>query len=166
MPEFIKKTIHQRCFIRFLNISSGFEYIRVLNILQSSLVLPTLLTLARHPIPPTLAHQPPYPCCHTTNGLSPIITNDVFNFQENESYNLRSGIHLASRNTHTAHFGINTISSLGHKLWKLVPDKTKNASALSAFKAKIKSWTTNNCQCKLCKIFVGVIGFVEVFPSL
>ena len=30
------------------------------------------------------------------NSLSPIIMNEVFNFQENESYNLRSGI--ASRN--------------------------------------------------------------------
>ena len=48
-------------------------------------------------MPPTLAHQPLYPCCHTTNGLSPIIMNEVFNVQENERYNLRSGIHLASR---------------------------------------------------------------------
>ena len=28
------------------------------------------------------------------DGLSPIITNQVFNFVENERYNLRSGIHL------------------------------------------------------------------------
>ena len=77
-------------------------------------------------------------------GLYPIIMNEVFNFQGNESYNLRSDIHLASRNTHTAHFGTDTISSLGPKLWKLIPDKIKHASTLSAFKAKIKSWTINN----------------------
>ena len=29
---------------------------------------------------------------------------------------IRSGIHLASRNMHTAHFGSDTISSLGPKL--------------------------------------------------
>ena len=57
------------------------------------------------------------------NGLSPIIMNELFNFQENESYNLRSGIHLPSRNTHTAHFGIDTISILGTKLWKLIATK-------------------------------------------
>ena len=28
------------------------------------------------------------------DGLSPIITNQVFNFVENKRYNLRSGIHL------------------------------------------------------------------------
>ena len=32
------------------------------------------------------------------NSLFPIIMNDVFDFQENECYNLRSGIHLANRN--------------------------------------------------------------------
>ena len=118
------------------------------------------------PIPPTVAHQPPYPRWHTTNGLCPIIMNEVFNFQENERYNLRSGIHLASRNMHTAHFGTDTISSLGPKLWKLIPDKIKHASTLSAFKAKIKSWAINNCPCKLCKIFIKDLGFVEVCPSL
>ena len=100
------------------------------------------------------------------NGLSPIIMDEVFNFQENESYNLRSGIHLASRNTHTAHFGTDTISSLGPKLWKLIPDKIKHAPTLTVFKAEIKSWTTNNCPCRLCKIFVKDLGFVEICPSL
>ena len=64
------------------------------------------------------------------SGLSPIIMNEVFNFQENGSYNVMSGIHLASRNLHTVHFGADTISSLGPKLWKLIPDKTKHASTL------------------------------------
>ena len=75
------------------------------------------------------------------NGLSPIIMNKVFNFQENESYNLRSSLYLPSRNMHTAHFGTGTRSSLGPHLWKLIPDKIKHASTLPAFKAKIRSWT-------------------------
>ena len=100
------------------------------------------------------------------NGLSPTIVNKVFNFQENKSYNLRSGIRLASRNAYTPHFGTDTISSLGRKLWKLTIDKIKHAPTLSVFKAKIKSWTINNCPCRLCKIFVKDLGFVEVCPSL
>ena len=63
---------------------------------------------------------------------------------------------------HAAHFGTDTVSSFGHKLWKLIPDKIKHASTLSAFQAKIKSWTINNCPCRLCKIFVKDLGFVEV----
>ena len=133
---------------RLLNISPGFGYIRVLNILQSSPISPTLLPLG---------HQPPYPRWHATNDLSPITANEVFNFQENESYNLRSGIHLTSRNMHIAHFGVNTISSLGSKLWKLVPDKIKHASKLSAFKANNKSWTINNCHANYANICWGYL---------
>ena len=92
--------------------------------------------------------------------------DEDFSFQENESYNLRSGIHLGSRNMHTAHFGTDTTSSVGPKLRKLIPDQIKHASTLSAFKAKIKSWTINNCQCRPCKIFVKDLGFAEACRSL
>ena len=119
------------------------------------------------PTLPTVAHQTPYPRWHTTNGLSLIIMSKVFTFQENERYNLRSGIHLASRNMlHTTHFGTDTISSLGLKLRKIIPDKIKNASTWSAFKTKIKSCTINNYPRGLYKIFVKDLGFVEVCSSL
>ena len=62
------------------------------------------------------------------NGLSPKIIKEVFLFQENEKYNLWSDTHLASRNVHTAHCRTDTITNLGVKSWKLVPDKVKNAS--------------------------------------
>ena len=39
--------------------------------------------------------------------------NEYFNLQENESYNLRSGIHLASRNVHTAHFRTDLVEQHG-----------------------------------------------------
>ena len=43
------------------------------------------------------------------NDVSPIIMKEVFSFQESESYNLSSAIHLTSTNMHTAHFGTDTI---------------------------------------------------------
>ena len=49
--------------------------------------------------------------------------NEYFNFQENRRYNLRSDIHLVSRNMHNVYFGTDTITSLGPKLWKLITDK-------------------------------------------
>ena len=45
------------------------------------------------------------------NSLSPIIMIEAFNFQGNESYNLRKDIHSASRNMHPTHFSADTISS-------------------------------------------------------
>ena len=56
------------------------------------------------------------------NCLSPEIMEEVFIFQENENYNLMSGAHLTNRNIHTAHFGTDTITKLGPKTWKLLPD--------------------------------------------
>ena len=44
------------------------------------------------------------------NCLSPEIMKEVFIFQENQNYNLRSGTHLMYRNIHIAHFGTDTIT--------------------------------------------------------
>ena len=63
--------------------------------------------------------------------------NKAFQFQENDSYNSKSGIHLVSRNMYTEHCGSDSVSSLRLKLWKLIPDKIKHASTLSAFRANI-----------------------------
>ena len=68
--------------------------------------------------------------------------NHVFNFQENESYNLRSGTHLANRNMHIAYFGTDTIAILRPKLWKIIPDKIKHASTLSKPRLNIGLSTT------------------------
>ena len=35
----------------------------------------------------------------------------------------------------------------------------KDAMSLSIFKEKIKSWHCNNCQCRLCKIYIVSIVF-------
>ena len=55
--------------------------------------------------------------------LSPEIMKEVFIFQENENCNFRSVTHLTNRNIYTAHFGTDTRTSLGPKIWKLVPDE-------------------------------------------
>ena len=100
------------------------------------------------------------------NDLSPEIMKEVFVFQENENYDFRSGTHLANSNMHTAHFGTGAITNLGPKLWKFVPDEIKSGSPLSIFKYNIKTWTTDNSRCRLCKIFVKDLDFIEVCPNL
>ena len=41
---------------------------------------------------------------------------EIFYFQENENYNLRSGTHLAFRNMRTTLFGKEAVSNLGAKI--------------------------------------------------
>ena len=50
------------------------------------------------------------------NDLSPEIIKESFIFQENETYNLRSVIHLARKNIRTKQYGIELVSNLGAQL--------------------------------------------------
>ena len=67
------------------------------------------------------------------NGLCPKIMKEVFVFQENEKKFLRRGTHLANRNIHTADFGIDTITNLGPKLWKLILNSVKDLIKVLVF---------------------------------
>ena len=85
---------------------------------------------------------------------------DIFHFQENENYNLRSGTHLASRNMRTTLFGKETVSNLGAKIWSLLPEELKNASFLQVFKNKLKEWKPTSCPFRLCKIYIQDVGVI------
>ena len=50
------------------------------------------------------------------NDLCP----EIFVFQESETYNFRSGNHLARKNIRTTQYGIESVSNLGAKLWNLL----------------------------------------------
>ena len=88
------------------------------------------------------------------NNISPEIKREIFHFQENENYNLKSGTHFASRNRRTTLFGKETVSNLGAKIWPLLPEELKNASSLQFFKNKLKEWKPISCPCRLCKTYI------------
>ena len=87
------------------------------------------------------------------NNLSPEIMKKNFVFQENETYNLRSGNHLARKNIQTTKYGIESFSNLGAKLRNLLPREIKNSSSLTVFKHEIRKWTPEKCPCKLCQTY-------------
>ena len=86
---------------------------------------------------------------------------EIFHFQENENYNLRSGTHLASRNNRTTLFRKETVSNVGAKLWPLLPEELKNASSLQVFKNKLKEWKPTSFPCRLCKTYIQHAGFIS-----
>ena len=59
--------------------------------------------------------------------------------------------------------GLKTISYRAPQLWNLVSTEIKNASSLSIFKQKIKSWYCDDCPCGLCNTYIANVGFV--YPS-
>ena len=82
---------------------------------------------------------------------------EIFVFQENETYNLKSGNHLARKNIRTAKYGIESVSNFEAKLWNLLPRDIKNISSFTVFKNKIRKWTPEKCPCKLCQTYIKML---------
>ena len=75
-------------------------------------------------------------------------------------YNLRNDPELQRRRNCIVYFGTESISSLAPKIWELIPSDIRSANSLGIFKEKIKFWTTDKCPCRLCKTYIGNVGFI------
>ena len=82
---------------------------------------------------------------------------DIFTFKDVE-YNLRNNTFLKIGNLKAVYYGAEFLTNLCTKIWKLLPNEYKKLKSLSTFKLKI--WVTNECPCRLCKNYVGNIGFI------
>ena len=80
-------------------------------------------------------------------GISPTIMDEIFQFFENPVYELRSGVHLPSRNSRTVFFGTESIMNLGAKFWNMLTQNITSSESLNVFKSKVKYWTPNHCPC-------------------
>ena len=67
-------------------------------------------------------------------GISPIIMTEIFKFCDNAAHNLRSGQVLERRLNRTTNFGVELISTLGAKIWALVPENVRQSTSLIIFK--------------------------------
>ena len=95
-----------------------------------------------------------------SKGLSPEIMSEIFVFKENSVYNLRHGLHLQRKNLRTTNFGLESITNIGAKIWDMVPKEIKGSESLASFKSKIKKWVPENCPCRICKTYIGQIGYL------
>ena len=65
----------------------------------------------------------------TKNGLNPVIMEDVFKFK-NLTYNFRNAETLNRSNINSVKYGTETITSLGAKIWKILPNDCKELTSL------------------------------------
>ena len=93
--------------------------------------------------------------------LAPEIINEVFDFIECR-YPLRNELRFKSRNIRTVRYGIETAAFVGSRIWTNMPNELKESTSLNEFKSKIKTWKPENCPCKLCKIYLQRIGYLQV----
>ena len=95
-------------------------------------------------------------------GLSPEIMKTIFELNDNSRPNLRNTSQFKTRRIKTTHFGTESLSFLGPKIWDQVPQELKNIEVLQTFKKAIKNWVPNECPCRLCKTYLHGVGFIEI----
>ena len=86
---------------------------------------------------------------------------DVFKFK-NLTYNFRNAETFNRSNVNSVKYGTETITSLGAKIWKILPNDYKELTSLWTFKSKIKNWETGKCPCRLCKSYIQRVGFIRL----
>ena len=75
--------------------------------------------------------------------FNPVIMEDIFKFK-NLTCNFGNAETLSRSNVNSVKYGTETISSLGAKIWKILPNHYKELTSLSTFKSKIKNWKQIN----------------------
>ena len=57
--------------------------------------------------------------------------------------------------------GKNSVRYLGPLIWKIIPPLIKQADNLYDFKKGIKRWKPTECPCRLCKMYIQNLGFIN-----
>ena len=94
------------------------------------------------------------------NGLSPEIMKRVFPLKSNPMY--CTGQIFKTRNVRSVYNGLDTLSFLGPKIWLIIPDDIRSCCNITEFKRKIRKWKPLKCPCRLCKIYIPGVGYVQV----
>ena len=57
--------------------------------------------------------------------------------------------------------GLKSSSSLGPKIWELLPLEIRETETFLQFKANIKKWNPQSCPCRSCIICLLNVGYIE-----
>ena len=80
--------------------------------------------------------------------------------KETNNYNLRHELFSSITRNKTVRDGFESKSYLGPKIWETMPSEMQECETLFEFESKVKSWNPINCPCKLCKTYIGGIGYI------
>ena len=99
------------------------------------------------------------------SGITPTFMAEIFKIRQIPNDSVSSRLRFLSEfynsdNPRTVHYGLETLRSLGPKIWDIIPENIKESIHLSEFKRRIKHWIPVNCPCRLCKQYVAGLGFI------
>ena len=76
-------------------------------------------------------------------------------------HDLHQDVSFCSYNVKTVLYGTETLSYLGTKIWNLVTSDIRDCATEQIFRQKVKKWKPDRCPCRLCKICVPNLGFID-----
>ena len=76
-----------------------------------------------------------------SNGLSPVLMNDIFKLRDEQTFKLRKLSQFCRLKINSVYKGTESVSFLGPIIWDLVPNELKDIGNLAAFKKAIKKWS-------------------------
>ena len=90
------------------------------------------------------------------------LATEMFKISKNVSVPLMSELSYQKANHYDLQnpYGQASIRYLSPLICQLVPSEFKDLNTVSAFKAAIRKWKPNNCPCRLCKTYIGNVGFI------
>ena len=94
------------------------------------------------------------------NNLSPVFLHEIFQ-ANSQNFKGRLTSTFKSRAIKKTKHGSESLSFLGPKIWELVPTNIKNSKSLTHFKSLIKKWLPEKCPCRICKVYVQGLGFIQ-----
>ena len=97
---------------------------------------------------------------NVSRGISPEIVNQIFEFREEITYELRQRSQFYIPSVHSVFSGTESLKFLGPKMWALVPNEMKQLESLGKFRKEIKQRKPTSCLCKLCKRYICRIQFL------
>ena len=96
----------------------------------------------------------------TKNDLNPTFMKNIF-AERDDYYSLRNLSHLQLPKVRTTIYGTENIQYRGCLLWSSFPKFLKDCSTIEEFKRKIKQWNGDSCTCRLCRVFIKALGFLD-----
>ena len=93
-------------------------------------------------------------------GISPQIMRLVFPTKTNICYPWENIFQTCNIRNET--LGSESVSHLGPKLWSLLPLSLKKIPVFHRFKKAIRLWKPVNCPCRICKIYLSGVGFINI----
>ena len=93
--------------------------------------------------------------------LCPEIGSDIFTERTSNLYNLHIRPDFLTPQVNSVFHGAESILYLGQKIWDIVPGEFKHKKSLNSFKESIKMWVSTICTCRLFKVYLDGVGFIN-----